>query len=43
MKSRIVAAAMVELGMERVDGRPTKNVFKRASLSDNRSVLSNMS
>jgi hypothetical protein len=31
VKSRIVAAAMIELGMESVDGKPTKNVFERSS------------
>ena len=31
VKSRIVAAAMVELGMERIDGKPTKNKFEKSS------------
>ncbi len=34
VKSRIVAATMVELGMD-VNGRPTKNVFQKSPFSSN--------
>ena len=31
VKSRVVAAAMLELGMEHIDGKPTKNMFEKYS------------
>lgn len=40
VKSRIVAAAMVELGMERIDGKPTKNMFERSSGISNHNLPS---
>ena len=40
MNSRIVAATMVELGMDNVNGRPTKNVFQRSPFSSNHNLPS---
>ena len=40
LKSRIVTAVMIELGMERVDGKPTKNEFQRTKLFSNHNLPS---
>ena len=31
VKSRVIAAAMLVLGMEHIDGKPTENVFEKSS------------
>jgi len=38
VKARIVAAAIVELGMETVHGYPTKNMFQRSTLLSSHQV-----